>query len=59
MALVAPAKQSLWVALRALRSVRPRAIEQPAYDKIKKGIEDALVLLEMTPAMIDPGATFK
>ena len=46
MALVAPAKSSLWAALRALRG--------KDYLKAKKAIEDALVLLEMTPEMIDP-----
>lgn len=51
MALVVPAKSALWLALRALRS--------KDYAKAKKGIEDALVLLEMTPQMIDPSLKLK
>lgn len=50
MALVAPAKRSLWLALRLLKRDPVGA---------KKAIEDALVLLEMTPAMIDPALKLK
>jgi len=51
MALVAPAKASLWAALRFLRAKK--------YPEAKKAIEDAILLLEMTPDMIDPGIKLK
>lgn len=51
MALLRPAKSSLWTALRALRS--------GDLVKVKKAIEEALIFLEMTPAMIDPALKLK
>lgn len=59
MALVAPAKRSLWDALRVLRSLRPRDIEASSHAKLKQHIEDAILLLEMTPDMIDPALKLK
>lgn len=54
MALVAPAKRSLWVAVRTLRKIRLQPGQTENYELLKKSIEDAIILLEMTPDMIDP-----
>lgn len=51
MALVAPAKKCLWLALRAIRSKDLEAA--------KKAVEDAMLFLELTPAMIDPALKLK
>jgi hypothetical protein len=51
MALLRPAKTSLWAALRALRLGDTQ--------KARKAIQEALIYLEMTPAMIDPALVLK
>jgi hypothetical protein len=47
MALVSPAKACLWAALRFLRAKK--------YPEAKKAIEEAMLFLELTHDMIDPG----
>lgn len=46
MALVQPANKALWLALRQLRAKQ--------YDLAKKSIENALLLLAMSPNVLDP-----